>query len=367
MVHEVSASVVGSNTLAAPALNSECGVLANRDRSVFDATKVHDKLTGTLRVLHLESMGSASAGGDFKEPGIAHLSAALGVKRSLAGDQCHALLFDRFGDECVAIPNGCNICIGWLWIVAAGIVASGNVQRGSQLLQDIRRGHAHTVGLGSAFAAPLPCAFHQLFIARNVNSEAAFFGHHLGEVNRETEGVMQAERILRRNALGRTRALGSFVEQRNAALECLTERNFFLTNGVHHFGGLLHQCWECLAERLNDRRNQLKHEWFARTQVLVTSANSAAQDATQDIVATFAARGRAISDRDGNASNMVGNHSIGDIGGAFQRSCVWLGTGDLCGEIKDWREQISVIVAALVLQHTHQSFQSHSGVHVARR
>ena len=131
MVHQVCASVVGSNTLAATALNSECGVLANRDRSVFDATKVHDKLTGTLRVLHLESVGSASFGGDFKEPGIAHLSAALGVKRSLTGDQCHALLFDSFVDERVTIPNGCNICIGWLGIVAAGIIASRNVQCGS--------------------------------------------------------------------------------------------------------------------------------------------------------------------------------------------------------------------------------------------
>ena len=177
---------------------------------------------------------------------------------------------------------------------------------------------------------------------------------------------MQAERILRRNAFGRAGTLGSFIEQRNAALECFAECNFFLTNGVHHFGGLLHQRWECFAERLNDRRNQLKHEWFARTQVLVTSANSAAQDAAQDIVATFAARGRAISDRDGNASNMVSNHAIGDIGGAFQGSCVWLGTGDLGGEIKDWREQISVVVAALVLQHAHQSFQSHAGIDVAR-
>ncbi len=123
--------MVGSNTLAATALNSECGVLANRDCSVFDATKVHDKLAGTLRVFHLESMGSTSVRGDFKEPGIAHLSAALGVKRSLAGDQCHALLFDGFVDERVAIPNGCNICIGWLGIVAAGIIASRNVQRGS--------------------------------------------------------------------------------------------------------------------------------------------------------------------------------------------------------------------------------------------
>ena len=131
MIHEVGASMVGGNTLAAAALNSECGVLANRDRSVFDATKVHDKFTGTLRVLYLESMGSTSVGGDFKQPGIAHLSAALGVKRSLAGDQCHALLFDRFVDERVAIPNRCNIGIGWLGIVAAGIIASRNVQRGS--------------------------------------------------------------------------------------------------------------------------------------------------------------------------------------------------------------------------------------------
>jgi hypothetical protein len=60
MIHEMGASVIGSNTLAAAALNGECGVLANRDRSVFDATKVHDKLTGTLRVLHLESVGSTS-------------------------------------------------------------------------------------------------------------------------------------------------------------------------------------------------------------------------------------------------------------------------------------------------------------------
>jgi hypothetical protein len=60
MVHEVGTSVVGGNTLAAAALNGECGVFANGDRSVFDATKVHDKFTGTLRVLHLESMGSSS-------------------------------------------------------------------------------------------------------------------------------------------------------------------------------------------------------------------------------------------------------------------------------------------------------------------
>ena len=100
--------------------------------------------------------------------------------------------------------------------------------------------------------------------------------------------------------------------------------------------------------------------------MLVTSANSAAQDAAQDVVATFTARGRAISDRDGNASNVISNHSIGDVCGAFQGSCVWLGTGDLGGEIKDWREQISVVVAALVLQHAHQSFQSHAGIDVAR-
>jgi hypothetical protein len=60
MVHEVGAGVIGGNTLAAASLDGECGVLANRDRSVFDATKVHDKLTGTLRVLHLESVGSTS-------------------------------------------------------------------------------------------------------------------------------------------------------------------------------------------------------------------------------------------------------------------------------------------------------------------
>ena len=89
---------------------------------------------------------------------------------------------------------------------------------------------------------------------------------------------------------------------------------------------------------------------------LVAVADSAADDAAQDIAAPLIARGDAIDDEKGGGANVVGDDPQG-LGVPVGRASQLGGGGDQPGE------EVDLVVTVDALHDRRQALQAHAGVH----
>ena len=149
----------------------------------------------------------------------------------------------------------------------------------------------------------------------DVHRQAVLAADKLGEVERETIGVEQAEGrcTIEDGLLVSLQLVHSAVEQVDAALQCAQERVFLLLHDTADELLLCLQFGECIAHLLDEHGQEFVEEGFALTKERIGVAHSAAQDAADD-VAGFSIRGQlAVGNREGYGAQVVGADTHGDI------------------------------------------------------
>ena len=118
--------------------------------------------------------------------------------------------------------------------------------------------------------------------------------------------------------------VGGFAEQLDTAIERLEERRLLVAD---QFGDAfdiapvvsIAQFGERVGHVIHDRRNEVAKERLVHVQVLATVTNRAAEDSAKDVTAAFVAWNRRIRQREGEASQMVGDDAVGHV----RHDCRW--------------------------------------------
>ncbi len=283
--------------------------------------------------------------------GIADLAAGFGVERGLRGEHDH-LVTGLHGVHRAAILDQRHDLLAF---GLQGVIAQENRRRQGRH-QLGRQGHAATELAGGTRGLAL--VLHRGLEAVHVHAHATLAGDVGGQVNRETIGVVQAERVHARDDtiadLGR-----DVVENLHAGVQRLGKTLFLRLQGAHHGVGLGRQFRVGMAHLLDQGRYQLAEERLANTQHPAV-AQGAANDAAQDIAAAFVGRQHAVDDQERAGADVIGDHP--------QRLVLQIGhAGQLAGLADQRLEQVDLIVGVHVLQDRRQALQAHAGIHARRR
>ena len=117
------------------------------------------------------------------------------------------------------------------------------------------------------------------------------------------------------------------------------------------------------------------HERLFEIESLISVTHSSPENSPDHIAATHVRGQHAICNREGNGARMVGDHTHGDpafflfriVTTSLRVRRATLQRRQRCDLIEDGQEQVGVIIAGLILQHSHDPLQTHSGVDVLGR
>ena len=291
-IQRVRRRVIRANRIAAITREHQLAGFAATHTAVLEATNVQDVLARALHVfdfidgiaarsaLDVAAVTMCAIGAEGAVVG--NLSTHLGVHRRLVKDereQRRRISLDVF-IEVLAVPNRHQRRGGGLAGELPLIVGWFDVQF-FELRNRIRR-EVHARFAAACGARLLARGFHQRFVARDIDGESRFFGHHLREVDREAPRVVQTECIFcsDRATACRFHTRGGVREKREATFECLSELDFFLFDQLRDALRSGREFRECAAEARNNRRHEILQERPAHAERLVAVTHGATQDAT---------------------------------------------------------------------------------------
>ena len=353
---------VGLLRLVAPRrIDGDLRQLADGQLAADDAALVQPQLLAhALDVVDLQHR--AGGGGDAAV--IGHLAAALGVERGTVEDQ---LDFAALGGALQARAVGDETDDGGLVdeLVVAGelgrvlvdeLAVDAEVAVGALL--------GGVVGLG---AGALLRHFAVELVA--VDDEAGLCGHLHGQVDGETVGVVQGERIgagqLRRPL--RLRLRGDAFEQVGAGLEGLQEGLLLgqrdAQDAVPVVGDLRVRRRHGVADGLHQRLQRLA----GRAQQ-PRRADDAAQQAAQDVAAVRVGRGDAVEHEHQTGAAVVGDDAETDVVDVARLAAGAVGgAGELFGDVDDGAQQVGFVDVLDALQQERDALDAHAGVDVLLR
>ena len=368
-VQQVRAGVVRLDHRAAVSIDRELRLVAHAKMPALDADLVDDEAAAALRVEHFEHavLGAAFAAAfDPHRTGVADLTAALGVEAGAIEDDAHRLAGLGPTLEPVTGPDRLDAGHDRLEVVLRVVVGerrAGLLELREHVGRQRHRVRLAALAAGAARGAGLA---HELLVAGEIDREPMLSRHHLGQVDRESVGVVQLEGVLAADAaaFGAALCVGKVQE---SALERAQERPFFFLEHARDAIALLEEFRERLAEGRLHRGQDPAEERFALPELLVRMAHRAAQDPPQHVAAAFV-RGRgAVGDRDREAAHVVGEHAVGDVGLVLEVGGVGLRAARGADRLEDRREDLGVVVAALALDDRDEPLEAHAGVDVLRR
>ena len=135
------------------------------------------------------------------------------------------------------------------------------------------------------------------------------------------------------------------------------DNGLYMACALSHFG-------IGIAKNVYHSRNDLCQEGVLDAEGLASMPYRATEDSAEDVAATIRTGGCSVGDSTGQAANMVGDDSVGNVGGVVQFSAVRWGITRLLDCLEDWRPEIGVVVARLLLEHSDKAFKSISSIHV---
>ena len=186
-----------------------------------------------------------------------------------------------------------------------------------------------------------------------VDLEAALAADIVGEVERETVGIVQLEGDVTRQHFHAT-GQGS-VQNLHADFERLVKTLFLGFQHLHHAIGVFAQVRVGLAHELDQIRDQLVEEGRLLTQ-LVTVTDRAADDAALHIATAFVAGNDPIGHQERGGAQVVSNHA--------QRRDTQVGaTSFTSSRLDQGVKEVNLVVAVHMLQDGSQALEAHAGVH----
>ena len=319
------------------------------------AGRAPDRRYAAVELAHLGHVHAPAAADDLTHVG--DLSARLGVERRLLQHHRHLPVLKRLdgGHERLDLD-----------LVVAHERALGGATVGSAPGREI----AQFVGPDGQLAR-LPVLLRHLALtaerpleARDLHAIAALDRHELGEIDRETErvveleGVLTADRPTKRGGTLRRTGGRELLEPRQAALDrrketlllgprrldyVLSPRREFGELRAHHVEHLLHH----------------RHERRLATAQEPRMAHGATQDPAQHVPAPLVAREDAVGEQEAHGARMIGEHAVA------RRVGVPVGVrlvDDLPHHVEQRLEEVGVVVVGDALHHGRDPFESRAGV-----
>ncbi len=295
----------------------------------------------------------------FEGAGVAHLTAAFGVKRGAVEHQ-HGLVPRRGG------------------IRAPAVFQDGEHFGGSRkpvVAHELRRGHAVQQrafarpgvrpGVFARGAGALALLAHQPAEGLLVHGQAALGDDFLREVDGEAVGVAQPERVGAGKGLrpGLDRAVHIAVQQLEALVDGLCKALFLHADQLDDHVALLGEFRIGGAVLVNHRVGHPVQERVADAEQTAV-ARGPAQQAAQHVAPPFVRRQDPVADQEGRAADVVGNHAQGNVlFGVFPI----LDARDAAHVLHDVLDGVDQEQVVHALQDAGEALKAHAGVDVRVR
>src|SRR5262245_12885133 len=354
-VQEVRPRVVAHRRRSRRGVDDELRGVPDPDLARGDPSAVHDEVARrALRVGDLDA-----AVGDADLAAVAHLPARLGVEGRLVDHHLHRLARPGGGPRLAADEQRAHGRSEAERLVA--------VEGGGELAREPR---VHVLDPG--LAAPLPGGARALALrlhrgreALLVDREPVAAQHVLGQVDREAEGVVEAEdRRSRETRPALAAQLRDLVlEEREALRERLEEAALLALDAGGDEGAALGELRVGARHRVDHGVGDAVQEGLLDAEERTVSRRPA-QDAPQHVAAALVRGEHAVADQEGERARVVCDHVERDV---------LLGIGaarhprDLLRALEDREEEVRVVDPAHALEHRRHALESGAGVDAGAR
>ena len=328
-----------------------------------------DNAFGHFHLHHDEGGHGLDGVGDFQlafgggdEAGVAHLAAASAVERRLEGDD-KALVahVQHVHGQGVFVEQGHDAGIGLEEVIAHEFGLHAFFEQALEAAGKVLFTGTLPRGAG-AFALGLHM-FEEAFL---VHGEAALVGHVGNDVEREAEGVVEAEgHFTGDDSLAFGGKGGELaVEHGEALVEGHAEAVLFLEDHLGDEVGVFAQFGVVVAHDVDHLAHGLVQEGFLHAHE-GGEAQGAADEAAKHVAAAFVGGKDAVGNHEGRGTAVVGNDAQGGI------HVVGVGSGEGIfharhgsGVLDDVLEQVAVEVGALALADGGDALEAHAGIDV---
>ena len=338
---------MGADLAAAGMVHLRLHRLAGLRLAMRHGAEMHEEAQLLLRVAHHDAR--AIGGGD--QPGVADLAAALGIEGGLVQDH-RDLGAGRGGIHHLAVrDHGQDLGLGALGGVAEELA-------GADLLLQVEPerlgGGLARAGPGGAGTALL--LGHGGLEALDIHRAALGAQRVLCQVEREAEGVVEAEGDLARQGLALAQPARLLGQQAQAAVQQGAETRLLQPEGLLDQRLRAHQLRIGGAHLAHQHRHQLRQQRLARAHHL-GMAHGAAEDAAEHVAAPLVGGQHAVGDQEGAGAQVVRHHAVAGLEGSVRRLPHQLGAGGDQGA-----EGVRVVVVVHALQDRGEALQPHARV-----
>ncbi len=178
----------------------------------------------------------------------------------------------------------------------------------------------------------------------------------LGQVERESKGVVELEGDVARKILALAKVAGFLFENGEAARERDAEPRLLELQRLFDQGLGAGEFGKSGAHFAHQRRDEPPHQRVARAEHLGV-AHGAAHDAAQDIAAAFVRRQDAVGDQEGGGAQMVGDDAMARL-----HRAVGIDAGGVGDGADQGAEQVDVEIGMDALHQSGDALQAHAGV-----
>ena len=216
--------------------------------------------------------------------------------------------------------------------------------------------------VGGGVAGPVLLLLQLGLKSFKVNGISFLGGYELAQVNRESESVIERERILSLDHLCVGAFLHNAVNQLDAPVKCAKERHFLFPYDL-----LDESLLECdfrieLTHIAHELAHETAEERFSEAEEGVAVAHGTAKDSADDIAGLHIGRKLSVGDGECNRADVVGDDPHCDVHVLVFSILL---AGEFLNLVNHSGEDIRVVVALFALECHTKAFKAHSRVHIS--
>ena len=347
LMQQMGDRMIGAQIVAPRLVHFQRDDVAELQRAAGHFSNMGKKLASALlRIGHLE-LGF----GRDQRSGVAHLAAGFGVERGLADQHRRLGAGFRLADRFAVLDDGDDAAFGVVRVVAEKF---GGAQFVAQLEPELIGRRLARADPGFTRLGAL--ARHRGIEAGDLDLAAAAAQHVLGQIERETVGIVELEGDLAGERRSGREPRLFLVEQLQAARQQIAKSRLLELQGLGDERLGAAQFRVSGAHLAHQHRHEAPHQRLLGAEQM-SVAHGAAHDAAQHIAAALLRGQHAVGDEEGRSAQMIGDnamrHRLLAVGGNMRG----LGRGD------DERAQyVGIVIVVLALQHGGDPLEPHAGV-----
>ena len=214
---------------------------------------------------------------------------------------------------------------------------------------------------GSRVAGTLFLLLHFCVETFDIGLHIIFAENEFGQIQGETVSIVERENIftIYQSLAGSFLRSHHLIEQLDTGFECTQECFFLFFDNAFHQSLLSLQFGISTAHRIDERGQETIQESLTTVEESVTITHRTTQNTTNHITGFGIRRQLSIGDREGNGTDMVGNHAHSDIH-------FFILTVSLVAKCSDFfnnrLENVGIVIRSLALNSHTQTFEAHTGI-----